>query len=634
MSLSKQLLILIFALLVMITSMNFVLSVNNIKNYLEGESQNHAQDTATSLGLSLSPYMKDTNDSLIKTMASAIFDMGYYSQIRLTSASDQELVLLSNDKHVEGVPAWFIDYFPMKPSVAQSEISSGWTITGVVYVTVNNAYGYRKLYQQAKSSFYSSLLALLISTLLLVVVLRITLASLKRIDLLALDIAEGHFRQIKRLPWTSEIRNVAVSMNLMSAKLKITIDALRDKLAVMGGTLLRDDLTGLHKKSVLETDIMHLQIDESDVFILLIKVDGLSELVKDHGRDAIDCLLKAVSKLLESVQMSHPEVQAKPYRIYGGEFVLLIDKVELHELDRIANHLSKGLGEIGKNYAQSDLGHIGVTLVNPVSTLESNLQAANEAYEQARLIGANGYYLRTDTNVARDISAWKALVFSSIDHASYELTYCGQVHNFQSSQLMLEEAFTHVLDQDGQPVAIGPFVSIAEKFAKIIDFDKGVISKVLDEIARNSIPHRVVVNVSTRSIKNTEFQHWLQKLFRTNSLTSTHLVFGFSAYAVAKDLNAYLDFIQTVHQFKGQVMIKRFETQSMSPDLTKQLKPDFIRLSREIGNGVSQSRQKYDFVQTIQQITTLMDIAVLAENVERDEDYEALRTIGIVGASR
>ena len=62
-------------------------------------------------------------------------------------------------------------------------------------------------------------------------------------------------------------------------------------------------------------------------------------------------------------------------------------------------------------------------------------------------------------------------------------------------------------------------------------------------------------------------------------------------------------------------MIKRFETQSMSPDVTKKLNPDFIRLAREIGNGISLSRQKYEFVEAMQQLGGLLDITVLAENV-------------------
>ena len=137
MSLSKQLLILISALFLIIFSVNFVLSVNNIRSYLEGESQIHAQDTATSLGLSLSPYMVDTQDPVLETMMKAIFDRGYYKEIKLVDVTGQSLVTLRNDKTFASVPQWFIDFVPMQTARADSEISSGWSISGLSLIHIS-----------------------------------------------------------------------------------------------------------------------------------------------------------------------------------------------------------------------------------------------------------------------------------------------------------------------------------------------------------------------------------------------------------------------------------------------------------------------------------------------------------------
>jgi hypothetical protein len=91
MSLSKQLLILLTLLFFIIFSASFILSVGNIKNYLEVESEFHVQDTATSLGLSLSPHMVDERDPIIQTMMNAIFDRGYYKEMRLVNVDGEDL---------------------------------------------------------------------------------------------------------------------------------------------------------------------------------------------------------------------------------------------------------------------------------------------------------------------------------------------------------------------------------------------------------------------------------------------------------------------------------------------------------------------------------------------------------------
>lgn len=634
MSLSKQLLILISLLFLMLFSINFALSVGNIKTYLEGESQSHAQDTATSLGLSLSPYIGNPHDPLIKAMVSAIFDMGYYSEIRLQDANANEIIKLRNEAKVEGVPDWFIDYLPMSPASASSEISSGWALGGVVTVTGNTAFAYAKLYQQAKISLYYALAVLALSIVSLGLVLRITLASLQRIEQLAQRISEGYFETLTDLPWTSEVKSLATSMNIMSGKIADTIGMLNRKLESMGDNLLRDDLSGFHKKTVFETDINHLLQEHSPAYLLVVKIDSLPELVKSHDRNTVDQLLTHISGKLRGIAQAYPDSNIRNYRFYGSEFAMLIHSGDAGQIATIANTLSLALTEIGEKFTRSDLGHIGIAAINPVGTLETILGTADEAYEQARLIGANAYFIRSCNDFSRDISAWKDLVYDTIDRQEYSLSYFGRITDFHAQQLLMEEAVAEVHDRSNQPVAIGPFVSVAEKFAKIDDFDKGVIEQALQYIQNKQIRHCVAVNLSVSTIKNSEFCYWLEKRFKDNSAAVRHLVFTLSAYAVAKDVAACLEFIDRLHQWGGKVMIKRFETQSISPELIKKLKPDYLRLARDMGDGISTSPKKYEFVQAMQQIGALLNIDILAENVYNDNDYQALKTLGIRGASR
>jgi len=634
MSLFKQLLIFISALFLVIFSVNFALSVSNTKAYLEGESINHAQDTATSLGLSLSPYMVNSHDPLLKTMISAIFDMGYYKQIRLVDIDKKELVALNNDTPPQGVPKWFIDFLPMISATAESEISSDWALTGTIYVTINPNYGYLSLYQQAKMAFYYSLAAFVFAILLLALLLRVTLASLKRINQLALQIADSNFTCIEELPWTSEVRNVATSMNIMSRKIKTVVNNLNDKLESMGASLQRDELTGLYKKAVFETDMKHLFMEEGRAFLLLIKIDSLASLVNEQDSHVIDQFLKEFADLLQLPAQQQPDRLCRVYRFYGAEFVILLKTDNIQQLEALVKTLAAGFLELGKKYQKPDLAHIGAVPINPVSTTEANLEAAYEAYEQAQLIGANSYFIGSGENFARDISDWKELVFNCIDNAAYTVSYIGGIASLQSGELLMVEAFTKAYDLQGEPVAIGPFIAIAEKFAKIIDFDKGVIGKVLEHLRSSAPSHAIAVNLSTRTINNADFRLWLEQLIKQNKALAKQMVFSLAAYAVAKDIEGYRNFIAAVHQWGGRVMIKRFETQSISPDMIKQLKPDFIRLAREMGNGIDSTRQKQEFVQALQDIGSLLDIVILAENVQADCDYQRLKTIGIVGASR
>jgi EAL domain-containing protein (putative c-di-GMP-specific phosphodiesterase class I)/GGDEF domain-containing protein len=636
MTLSRQLLLLISALFLMIFSVNFISSVNNTREYLEGEAEVHAQDTATSLGLSLSHYMAEETDPVIQTMMNAIFDMGYYQEIKLVNVENQPLVTLTNKVAVEGVPSWFIETLPMKTAGAESEISSGWNISGVVYVTLNPGYAYLKLYEQAKSSLYFSLAAFVLSIVLLHILLRVTLAPLKKIDQMALKIAGGQFETIDQLPWTTEVRNVTASMNMMSKKVEATFNNLNLKLEGIGKKLQKDDLTGLSKKSSFETEMKHMFMADADVkaYIFMIKIDGLSTLVKELGTDAIDAFIIDFAEVLTSIADNSNWGEISVYRFFGSEFVLLAKQINLQQTELLAKKLRYSFTKVGEKYKRADIAHMGVVPFNPLGTADSILLAAKEAYEQAQLIGANSYYVRTGEDPAKDIAEWKSLVFSIIDSQKYSISLVGSVEDFQSKQVLMVDAFTQVFDKKGRQLSIGTFVSIAEKFAKIVELDKGVIKKVIERIETESIAHAVAINLSARTIKNSDFRSWLAELIKQKQTISQQLVFSHSAYAVAKDISVYKEFIAFVHQLNAKVMIKRFETQSLSPDQAKELNPDFIRLARDLGQGIAVDKGKAEFVETMKDIGELLDISILAENVSSDDDYAHIKTIGIAGASR
>eukprot|EP01029_Cantina_marsupialis_P005002 TRINITY_DN15322_c2_g1_i1.p2 TRINITY_DN15322_c2_g1~~TRINITY_DN15322_c2_g1_i1.p2 ORF type:complete len:176 (+),score=34.78 TRINITY_DN15322_c2_g1_i1:706-1233(+) len=101
MSLSKQLYLIIAFIFFIIFSGNFFISVKNMKEYLEIEASTKAQDTATSLGMSLRPLIKDKSDPEIESIIRAISNSGFYKEIRLEDAdftiSEKQLIEASTD---------------------------------------------------------------------------------------------------------------------------------------------------------------------------------------------------------------------------------------------------------------------------------------------------------------------------------------------------------------------------------------------------------------------------------------------------------------------------------------------------------------------------------------------------------
>lgn len=632
MSLSKQLLILISFIFFIIFSVNFTLSIQNIKSYLEVESEVHVQDTATSLGLSLSPHMVDEHDPILRTMMNAIFDMGYYKEMRLVDVDGKDLIVLTNTDKMEGVPSWLITLMPMKVATAVSEISSGWNISGTLYVSTNPGYGYLKLYEQAKTTLKISLLIFLGALALLIVALRFTLKSLKDIEKQANEISSGNFTIIKQLPWTLEVRNVAQSMNSMSDKIGKMISRLNGKLDTLSDSLKRDSLTKLLNKITFNTNLKQALASGQSGYSAFIKFDELSRIAKEKGNKELNKLLVDFANLLQKTT----KLGTVSYRLYGSEFALLCTNFDKNSMVSLVESLQKDIAELGKEIGFEDLVHIGIVRFERSSDFDSLSPAMLEAYEQAKSIGNNAYFIKEDTIGSMSELDWKSAISSVIDNKMPEITLTSEAYNYSGDNpvKIMEEAFTVVKDSEGNTLSIGTFFSMAQEFGLEEELDKCIINKIIVLMEESNQVVPVTINLSMTAISSPSFAIWLQEQIKQTTLKTNLLIFSVTAYSAVKDLTSFTQFSIFVKSLGAKTLLKRYSSDIIAIDLLKELKIDYIRLARDLTTDIQGNSNKSNLLDIMQEISNLLDIKVIAEAVINDDDFEIVKKSGIYGVGR
>lgn len=632
MSLFKQLLILVGLLFLVIFTINFALSMQNIRSYLQIESEVHVQDTATSLGLSLSPHMSDENDPILRTMMNAIFDTGYYQEMRLVNVDGEELVHLQNPEEIRGVPDWIRQVLPIETAEAVSEISTGWNIAGTLHVSSNPGYGYLKLYEQFKSTLMFTLLVLVLSVALLWLVLRLTLKPLREIEDQANQISAGHFVETPKMPVTLEVRNVARAMNSMSGKIGGMITRMNNKLDSLSDSLKRDSLTGLFNQETFNTEIKRALSAGEPGYAALLKFDDLAGFARERGNRSVDNLLVDFADILKQKSTA----QISFYRLYGSEFAMIYPHASEAEIESLANALQHDLDQLGQMHGIEDLMHTGIVHFERSSEMERLMPAMVEAYEQARLIGQNAFHIKQDSLSSISEMDWKAAIEHAIDYNTPEITFTAEAYNYQTepAQKVMREAFTQVRNDEGDVLSIGTFFSMAEEFALVESLDKTIIHKIISQLETADDTTPVTVNVSMASVSSTTFRQWLQTRLEETKLAPERLAFSVTAYAAAKNLQAFTSFSLFVRNLGARVLLKRYTPDVVDVDVLKDLHLDYLRLARDMTTDISSHASKPDFLNLIQEVSGLLDIKVLAESVTDEQDFAIVKQAGLYGISR
>ena len=146
MTLYRQLVFFTLVLFFLLFTGTWLANLESTRSFLLDQLESHAQDTATSLGLSISQYSIENDQPAIESMINAVFDRGYYRVVRYTDAQQNVLFDRVHDVTIEKVPQWFIRLIPLKTPEATANVMAGWHQAGSVYVMSHPGYAYKTLW--------------------------------------------------------------------------------------------------------------------------------------------------------------------------------------------------------------------------------------------------------------------------------------------------------------------------------------------------------------------------------------------------------------------------------------------------------------------------------------------------------
>jgi EAL domain-containing protein (putative c-di-GMP-specific phosphodiesterase class I)/uncharacterized membrane protein len=594
----------------------------NELNELENTNEEMNENTITDHTYTFIPsnLFKDNSELRIQFMAN---NEVQYANLRLSKV----LVEATKVVKFDSVPSWFINLIDLKLEEQKSEINNNWKITAVVYVKANAGIAYLKLYEQFKQTIIYNIFAFIGSILLLIIFLKLILKPLRDIENLSYKIANGSFDTITEIPWTSELKNVALSMNIMSNKIKNIIVKLNKNVKDVSDALKKDNLTSLNNKETFINTLKDKFINKEKGYVFLLRISDLGEFAKVNGQQTINNFLIEFAKILKEV----PESQA--FRFYGAEFAMIVNEIDELELNKLTKKLKEDFIILAEKINKKDIANIGIIGFDSFDNVGEILSGVTEAYEMAKQVGPNELFIKDKNEDSRGLLEWKELVFDIIDNKKVEVNYIGDVID-ENENISMKEAFSKIKDNEKQDIPIGIFLSIAQENNRIIDFDKIIIMNVINRMKKENIKYKVIVNLATQSIADIKFLQWLRKILEENKQISNQLIFSLTAYSVAKDIELFVEFVNFTKQNNTNSMIKRFDLNFIEIEDIQNINPTCIRLARDYTNGITQDINKKAMVDSICKITELLGIEVFAENVKNDDDYKLIKTLGTKGISR
>jgi len=608
---------------------------HSVNEQIQNRLFSDAQDTATSLGLSISMVAEaPESDSRIKTMINAIFDSGYYRSIVLKDVDDKVIYEKQNPEVVYSVPQWFVDYVRFDTPVAKSEIMSGWSRFGTIYIYNHNGHAYAQMWDVLNSLLKWFGIIFISAVTVLYFLLRAVFRPLKKVQYQAEAILQNDFILNSDKPFTTELQDVTSAMNSMVLKVKDIFTREVEAVKKYRDVLCRDqEFDVANRHYFISTFASYLDEKDSNAFGVLgmIRFVHVDQMKNRSGYDDYYRYFKALLKVLEATGNAYSN-DAIIARFSSITYAILLPGRDVYKaMEAIGNRLLEDINAIDvvDSTVSAPMFSIGMTRYNANTSIKTIMSYTDYALLQAELKKENNYHLYQKKNDLEDLmllgrEVWVKAISEAIAH--HRLEWVSQAClNVNSSEVYHHEIYTKMRTEDGDILSAEFFLPIAKYAELLVDIDSYLFKTMMQ---RDEIP--VALNISIDSIKNSMFTTLVQEFANRAALKrkKPHIHFELNFNSIGGDVERVADFSKMLRRLGYSFGIDHFMFWPNSIDLIGTIAPTYLKVSVEhLANYAEED--SLHMMQSIHNITATYGVAIIAVNVENEEHKNILNKIDI-----
>lgn len=614
----------------------FVLvGIGNIQQsgkFLRGQLQTTAQDTATVLGISISTTGSSEDKAALDTLFSAVFDSGYYSQIRLVTMEGEVFHEKQRKLEIQSVPDWFIKAVPLSSAKGSAEVISGWVPFGKIELTLHPGFAYANLYSSLKTSliWFSSLFLVALS--LLWFLLHVLLKPLREVNKQANAIHENKFIQQTTLPKTLELRRVVEAMNRLISKVQNVFEDQENTLSKYQSLLYIDRLTGLGNRNYMVSRLEEA-LHESNSFsgsMAIIKIQSLDQLREQKGYEDADAAVNYLAELMtkQSVDTALIEHHA---RVSDDEFSLLLP-VEIKQSEHIVNRIFERfilkLGPTTDEVAVSLVA--GLTEVHSGREMSEILAELDLALTHSSMEGPYSSHKNVPTHLTlpQGKMQWRNWLQQTIDNNEFYLVEQAVVDMRQN--IIQHEVLIRANDINDHVIPAGVFMPMVLALGRGTDIDKQVFKLLMDCADKLSNDAPMTLNLSATFFSQADaLVEFKQLLGHINNgpkrlcVETTH-----AAFLQSPDMCLLVS--EMVKKAGQRFGFDQFNLND-SMKVLQEIRPDYIKVSAKVLDEISGEAVSAAY-QALRTLTHTLDIQLIAVGVDDQALYDRLQSLNIDAA--
>lgn len=403
-----------------------------------------------------------------------------------------------------------------------------------------------------------------------------------------------------------------------------------------------DPLTGLVNRAEFERRLDQAlsspRGEHASHVVCYLDLDRFKAVNDSCGHMVGDNLLREIATLLKD-QIRDTDTVA---RLGGDEFGMLLLGCPLEKARQIADDVCEAVNNYNFTW-QDRLFELGVSIGlveidSESATAETALTAADSACYVAKQQGRGRVhvYSARDEVLARERGEiqWLQRVQHALKENQFELysqsiiATAGRVEKGPAAELYLRMS-----DDSGKLVTPAQFLSAAERYQLMSHVDRWVVRAALASLA-SGIPHLphgrcCSINLSGQTLGDEEFLEYVVDLLDHTGVEPGKICFEVSESAIMNNLDHARRFINVLHGIGCRFALDDFGSGIGSFSQLRRLSIDYLKVDGSFTRDVGHNSVSREMLAATIKLSKSLDFLVVAEQVEDQESFDALRELGV-----
>ncbi|MEL7364927.1 MAG: EAL domain-containing protein [Pseudomonadota bacterium] len=621
MTLYKQLVAGMIAVILMLLISVFIIEFNTTRSNLIQQQQSEVNNTINTVGLALAPYLEDKDQVAVESVINALFDGSSYSIVRLIFLDTGDEIIRSYPVKPIDVPKWFTDLNLFERIHDRRVVTSGWMQLAEVEIVSHTGDAYTQLWLAFERLVIAFCIILLIGLFAISFILKRALRPLQLIVNKMEQVARNQFGDPLPRPATQDLIYVVDGINSMSAQLEKSFKAQAKEAQQLRERAYIDPVSQLGNRAYYMSQLNSWLGEGGIGGVAILEASFIRELYDDKGYEAGDGMVRELADHLK-VSLSSPNVTLA--RISTEEFGFILPNVDDSELKLVAESIMTYVQDVNADPTGMASSNVSLGVVyNKASTSSSELltmldNALATAKSNPEL--DYGFVTGEHSDSLMGKQQWKHLVEEAINNDWFAFRF--QAANDSWGKTYHREVFS-AIEKEGERYSANQYLFALEQLNASHLFDEYVIEAIVKRLEAGEFEQPVAINIAQSSISQPSFIRWVTQLLSKHSQVASLLHFEIPENCFINSPHHTALFCNAVRNAGADFGVDNYGRNFQSLDYINEFRPAYVKLDYLYTHHLDDEKQKFTLT-SISRTAHNLGIKTIASRVETQTQLDFL----------